>query len=165
MFKTFKTEFSPASFKALKRRLTHIYFPKDTCLTLPTSITGTKSTSHSRLAWTQPKSSSFHSAMAKQPRIWNCDKTALKSSQPATWTQDQSISQYNKEWAGYNMASYSHSKVWCTLASSRSDLIFASVNKKISTIWHAQDLWNWLSLVNSCIYYACQTSEIYQVLP
>ena len=23
---------------------------------------------------------------------------------------------------------------------------------------------NWLSLVNSCIYYACQTREIYQVL-
>ena len=24
---------------------------------------------------------------------------------------------------------------------------------------------NWLSLVNSCVYYACQTCEIYQVLP
>ena len=24
---------------------------------------------------------------------------------------------------------------------------------------------NWLGFVNSCIYYACQTHEIYQVLP
>ena len=24
---------------------------------------------------------------------------------------------------------------------------------------------NWLGLVDSCIYYACQTCEIYQVLP
>ena len=28
-----------------------------------------------------------------------------------------------------------------------------------------QPVWPWLSLVNSCIYCACQTSGIYQVLP
>ena len=35
---------------------------------------------------------------------------------------------------------------------------------KIRTIYHAWELWK-LCLVNSSVYYACQTSEIYQVLP
>ena len=36
---------------------------------------------------------------------------------------------------------------------------------KIITICHAQDLWNLTGLVDSCVYYAFQTREIYQVLP
>ena len=36
---------------------------------------------------------------------------------------------------------------------------------KIRTIYHARDLWNWLGLANSCVYYARQPREIYQVLP
>ena len=36
---------------------------------------------------------------------------------------------------------------------------------KRRTICHARDLWKLAQFVNSCIYYACQTHEIYQVLP
>ena len=32
-------------------------------------------------------------------------------------------------------------------------------------MYHAWDLWNWLDLVNCCIYYTRQTCEIYQVMP
>ena len=34
-----------------------------------------------------------------------------------------------------------------------------------SLICHAGGLWKWLTLVNHCIYYACQTCKIYKVLP
>ena len=38
-----------------------------------------------------------------------------------------------------------------------------SIKKR--TICHAWDLWNFLGLVNCCVYYARQTREICQVLP
>ena len=57
---------------------------------------------------------------------------------------------------------------WCSLSFNESVIISRPEQNdsvKNKTIYHARDLWNWVALINNCVYYARQTHVFYHLLP